>query len=208
MKLHAGPRAVLGLQEARRAVTVEVDLGVGIVVADQDVVRPAEGGQPLEEIRRGRGRGRIVRIVHVHQAHAGEILSVEGREVWEPTGLGRQGIVAGNAARQDRASLVGRIPRVRAQDLVPRVHERQMDVADALLGSDQREDLALGIEDDSEAVPVPIGEGSAQLRHAAKGGVMMIRPRLPSRRGPPRGCGAGWENRGRPRRGRSRPALG
>ena len=82
------------LEDAWRAITVEGQIAVGVIVSEQDVVTTAEGNRPLEVISGRDGRGRIVRIVDEHQFGAPEdglghllqiqeevVLRTEGRDV-------------------------------------------------------------------------------------------------------------------------------
>ena len=69
---------------------------------------------------------------------------------------------------------VDRVARRRDERRVAGLDERPHEVDEALLGAHRRDHLGLGIQLDSEAAPVEVGAGRAELRDALRGGVAVV----------------------------------
>src|SRR5215204_6497825 len=150
------------LEETRRHVAVEADLGVGVVVDENQVVRPRELDGALEgPLRKDRARG-VVRVVEVEQIGSPDHIVGNRLEIREELVLRRQRQIVDVGAREDRARRVRRVPGRRAQRHLARVKACHRDVPDRLLAPQRRHDLRRRIELDAEAVAV---EGRRRLTH-------------------------------------------
>ena len=86
-------------QEARRHVAVVGDVGVGVVVDHDDVVRLREGDQPREEVVFDHGARRVVRVAHEDHLRLLERLRGDRIEVGQEAVLGHaDGTVHGAAS--------------------------------------------------------------------------------------------------------------
>ena len=108
----ATSRAPGDLEDARRPITVEGQVAVGVVVRQQDAVAAADGHRALEVLqRRDRGR-RVVGIVDEHQLGPPEhrlrdLLEIEQEVVLRPQ---RRDVRLG--AGQDGAAEIGLVARL------------------------------------------------------------------------------------------------
>jgi hypothetical protein len=164
------------LEERGLASAVVVDLGVGVIVADDQVMASGEGHHLAEELERGGRRRRVVRIIQVHHAHAGAALhdGLELFEVGEKTVLLAQREWERQAAHQMHGRGVDGVARIGHEHPLAGIHEGEREVGDALLGADQREDFALGLYAHAEAsLEEPRGR-AAELDHAPVRRILVV----------------------------------
>ena len=148
----------------RRLAVVEIDLGVGEVGEDEDLVAAREGDDVAIEIEVGDIGGRIGRIAEDHRDRLRDRVMhrpLERVEEFRPR-LGRH--VADGAARHEEAEGVDRIARVGHQHDVARRGDRLRHVGEAFLRAERRDHLALRIELHAEAAAVIGGLRAAQAR--------------------------------------------
>ena len=140
-----------------RAVAVEGDLRVGVVVDDQDVVLARELDDPLEEALGHDRAGRVVRVVEEHQLRplGDRRASIASRSGTKPSS-GSSAISTGSAPGEPRPAGVDGVAGVGRERVVARVQEGEVEVEDRLLGADRRDDLALGVERHVEAPLVEV----------------------------------------------------
>ena len=164
---HVG--AVGDLQRRRRRLVAEVQLGVGLVGGEHEVVLARQRGGALVELdRRGRGR-RVVGVVEPQHADPRPGGGVDGVEVGQEAALGRQRQLEQLAPRERGAALVDGVGGRRGGDQLAAGDLGE--VEDRLLGAERRDDLAVGVERDAEAAPRPAGDRRAQLGQAVGRGV-------------------------------------
>ncbi len=162
-----------GLEERRRAVAVVGDLGVGVVVDDDDVVAPGEIDDPGEEVVLDDAARGVVRVVDEHQPGARGHVGRDRVEVGLEAELGQQRHRHRLRAGQERAGGVDRVAGIARQRDVARVQEGQVDVGDGLLGPHRRDDLGRRIEGHAEAGGVELGHRVAVALAPAVGGVLV-----------------------------------
>jgi len=129
-------------------------------------VLPAERHGSLEVGQRRGRAGRVVGIIEPHEPRPAGNRFRDGIEVRQPMVAGPQRHQVHFGARQRDAGRVGGIPRIRRQGNVPRVQPGHGQVRDALLGPDERQDLAGRVERNRESLPVVTHDLGAQRRRA------------------------------------------
>ena len=146
----------------------EIDLRVGEVGQDVDLVPAAKLYDLAIEIEVGDQRRRVGRVVQDkghrlrHRMHDRALERRQERRV-RYDGHGAHG-----AAGDDKAELVDRIGRARHQDDVAGRRDRLGQVGQALLGAQRHNRLVLGIDLDAEAARVVGGQSAPQTGNAAR----------------------------------------
>ena len=164
-------RDVLGaahLQNRRRAVTIEHDIGIGQIVHHPDAMLFRHGNDLLEKIQIDALRRRIGRkIKHQHLGFGPDIL--DGIfQFCEEIDAGHERNMADVGPRDHETVGMDRIARVRYQHRVALVHRRQRQVRQAFLGADGHNRLAVHVDIDVVATLVPLADGAPQARYAAR----------------------------------------
>ena len=136
---------------------------VRIVVNNDDAVLLGKRHQTLVGLATGTATCRHVGIVGPHQLDAREVHLLQLIEVGLPAVVLAQVIVHNLGTQNLAERRVCGIARIRHQDAVARIDEGQRRVQDALLGADERQHLALGIEVDVVPALVETSHGLAQL---------------------------------------------
>ena len=152
-------------------VVVEIDLGIGEVRQDVDVVLFRKRHQVAVEIERGDRGGRVRRIADDDgDGFRDRVLdrAFGGAEKFL-VGLDRHR--ADHAARHQEAEGVDRIGRIGRENHIARRGDRLGHVGEAFLGAERRDDLAVGVELHPEAALVIAGLGAAQAGDALGGGI-------------------------------------
>ena len=155
------------LEEARRAVAVEAELGVGVVVDDDQVVRARELDRALEVAGLDDGAGRVVRVVEEEQVRAREHVGRDRVELGQEALLGLA--AAGSAPRRPRTAgptCTADSPGPGERQTSPGSSSAMRDVADRLLAAERGHDLRGRVELDAEALAVEAGRGLAELVRA------------------------------------------
>ena len=162
------------LQEARRVVPIERNLGVASVVADRDIVLLGEGHDLLEQLRRREPAGGVIRVVDPHHLGLLRDLLRNQREVRPKAVLFQQRHGIGGSPREHRAHGVDRVRRIRHERHIARVDEAERHVSDAFLRSDQRHDLLVP-QLDAEPFCVPAANRLPHLRQPVGLWITMVR---------------------------------
>ncbi len=123
-------------------VAVEGDLGVGVVVHDEDLVGAGELDHALEEPLGHDRAGRVVGVVEVHQLGLARDVLVDRAEVGDEAELGLERHQHGLGACEPRAAGVDGVAGVGGERVVAGVEEGEVEVEDRLLGADRGDDLA------------------------------------------------------------------
>ena len=123
--------------------------------ASKEVVVPAERDRLVEERLVDARRGRVRRVVEPQHARALEHVARDGSQIRLEVVVRRQRHEHGLAAGEDRPGLVHRVAGIRDQRDVAGVDERDRQVEDAFLRTDERLDLVVGIERHAEPLLVP-----------------------------------------------------
>ena len=163
-----------GLEDRRRHVAVEADLGVGVVVHHHDLVLAGEVDHVLHEVEIDAGGGGVVGERHHDDAGLGPRVVPCLGQALEEVGAGAQGHLADVGAGQQRAVDVDGVRRRRHQGGVAGLEQGPHQVREPLLGADGVDDLGLGVELDAEAPEVEVGVGLAQLGDALAGRVAVV----------------------------------
>ena len=128
----------------------------------------------VEVLGRSDGRGRVVRIRDEHHLRLGEDFRRHVVEVGkEPVLLGH-GHPVREAADHDAAGVVDRIAGARHQRVLAGVYEGREEVGDALLASDERQDLCVGVKVHAEAAAHPLRACRAVARGARVAGIAVV----------------------------------
>ena len=157
------------LQDARRPVAVVGDLGIGVVVGQQEVVAPRERDRLIEELERRRRRGRVVGVVQEHQLRLLERIRGDGAQIGQEAAAGPQRHRVGNALGHDRRRAVHGVAGVRYDRHVAGVQQRPGQVREPFLGADQSENVGGGLEGHAEAPAVPVRHSPLVLDGTAVG---------------------------------------
>ena len=161
------------LEERGRAVAVVRDLGVGVVVHDDQLVTAGERDRPLEEVVLDDPAGGVVGVVEEHHPRAGGDVRRDGLQVGLEPQLRQEGHGDRLGARQQRPGGVDGVARIAGQGDVAGVEEGQVDVGHGLLGAQRGDDLRGGVEGDAEARRVEAGHGLAEGRPPPVGRVLV-----------------------------------
>ena len=135
---------------------------------------PGESHGLGQELPRGDRSCRIVGIVQPENLRALRHLRRDGAEVRQEAPRRGQRHAVRLAAGEERAGLIDGVGGIRHQDHVAGVDKRQGKMADALLGSDQSQDLGGRIQRDAETCPVPVGRRFAEREHPLIGGILVV----------------------------------
>ena len=152
---------------------LEVDLGVGEVGQDEDLVAPGERHDLLVEIQvdhLGRGVGGKVQHQRGRRRHR---MPDRARELGQQVAARHHRHVADRGAGDDEAVGMDRVARIGRQDHVARRGDRLGEVGEALLGAERDHDLGLGVELDPEAARIVARLRPAQPRNAARHRIAM-----------------------------------
>ena len=168
MHLDANVASAGRLQKAGRDVFVVGDLAVGHVVNDDDAVLLGERHRPLEEGDVSDGRRGVAWVVDEEQLGLLRDVRWHRVEIGEEPSLLRQRQWVWCASRELHRHRVDGIAGVRHERDIAWVDEAEGDVADALLGADQGQDLLVGVEAQPEAALVPASDGLAVLWQAVR----------------------------------------
>jgi hypothetical protein len=176
-------RALLGpfgLEDRGWAEAVEAELGVGVVVDQQNLVLEGEVDHPLHEGQVDAGGGRVVgERQHDHPGPGpGEAPGL--LDVLEEVLVGADGDLADVGPGEQRPPDVDGVRRRGDQGGVARLEQHPHQVGEALLGPNGGDGLGLRVEVDAEAPGVQVGHGLAQLGDAPAGRVAVV-ARVPDR---------------------------
>ena len=155
--------STLDLEQAQRPVASECNLRVRRVVAQNDAVAMAELDRSFEKLAIRHRGGRVVRIVEPHEPRSLCDRSRDRVEVRQPVVLGRERHDVRLAGGHERPRHVDRVTRVRGEDDVAGIDERQRHVADPVLGAERWQDLAVRVQRHGEPLAVPVCDCRAQL---------------------------------------------
>ena len=162
------------LQDRRRVVAVEAEVGVREVVHEQHLVLAREVDHALHELEVDAGGGRVVRERQHDDARPRPRVLPRLEQVVEEVLLRSEPHVAHLGAGEDRAPDVDRVRRARHQRGVARAEQHPHQVREALLGADGVAHLRVGVEVDAELALVEVGDGHPQLRDAPAGRVAVV----------------------------------
>ena len=122
--------------------------------------------QFLEEFPGPIAAGGHVRVVHPHELDIFQVLLLQFLEVGPPIVLFAQSVTHRNRFHQVGHRGIGRVARIREEDLVARVQKGHGYVEDPFFGTHQGQYLALGIQIDPVMGLVEFRNGLPQLRDA------------------------------------------
>ena len=163
MELEPDFLGTLDLEQAQRPVASESNLRVRRVVAQNHAVAMAELDRSFEKLAIRHRGGRVVRIVEPHEPRSLCDRSRDRVEVRQPVVLGRERHDVRLAGGHERPRHVDRVTRVRGEDDVAGIDERQRHVADPVLGAERWQDLAVRVQRHGEPLAVPVCDCRAQL---------------------------------------------
>ncbi len=163
-------RDVLGslrLQDRRRLVAVEADIGIGEVVHEQDLALTGEIHDALHELQIHTCRGRVVRKREHDDPRTGpRVLEAFHQSVKERV-PGVQGHLSNVRPRKQRTEDVDRIRRRRHHARVTGRQQRPHEVRETLLGADGVDDLGVAVKFHSPLSAVKLRERDAELGNPA-----------------------------------------
>ena len=162
------------LQDRRRRVPVEAEVGVREVVHEQHVALPCEVDDGLHEGAVDDLRRRVVREREDDDARLrlGVLVRVDERR--DQVGGGRDGDPDDRRTGEDGREQVDRIARCRHEHRIARLDEHPEEMAEALLRAHRRDRLGLGVELDPVAARVPVADRASQVREAAARRVAVV----------------------------------
>src|SRR5687767_798623 len=155
------------LEERRRLVAVEGEVGVGEVVHDHEPVLAGEVDDLHEEVTVHAHGGGVVREGENQELR---LRPCELRRLLQPAkevAVGRERDRSQIAVGDDHRIRVYRVRRVRHQRAVARLEHRQREMRHAFLGADGGDDFGIGVEVDRVTLAIPGGHGLAEPRDAA-----------------------------------------
>ena len=154
------------LQQTRRFLVVEVNLSVRGIVTDGQVMIFGKVDCFLKKVKIGGGSCGVVGVVQPHELRFDKYLNGNCIEVRQEVVLLCQGHEIGFTARYQSAHRVHRVSRIGHQRYVARLNKAQGNVSNPLLGSDERKNLFLRVQNNPEAPLVPFSDGLSKLRQA------------------------------------------
>ena len=135
-------------------------------MAYQDIMLPAEGDQPFQQLLRGRTTAGHVGVVDPHHLHPRQIALLQGIKVGIPAGSLRNIIIYRHRLHHLRHGAVGGISHVGHQHPVAGVEIGHGEVEDPLLGTHQRHHVRTGVEGHSVMLPIPLRISLTQRRQS------------------------------------------
>ena len=163
-----------GLQDGRRPVAVERNVGIGEVVHDEHLVATGEVHHPLHEVQVHTRRGRVVRerqdddprfgprVLPALLQHHVEVVADRERDLAH--------LRSGEQRREEVYGVRGR----RHQNRVSGLQQHPHQVRQPLLGTDRVDDLRLGVQLHTETSQVEVGHGPAELGDTTAERVAMV----------------------------------
>ena len=130
---------------------------------DQHVVLARQLDGALEHTLRRDGARRVVGVVDEHQPGALPVRRCDGLEIRRERGVGPQRHQHRLRARQHRPARIDGVARIRGERHALGVEKGEVEVEDALLGTERGHDLGLGVELDAEAGRVEARDGLSEL---------------------------------------------
>ena len=173
------------LQDRRRAVTVEGDVGVGKIVDQDDLVLPCELDQACHPGQVHALGGGVVGEGQDHHPRLGPCRLPRFHQVVEEL-LRRVSLIRAGPVQADVADVgageqrgidVDRVRGRRDEGGVPRSDQHPHEVGQPFLGPDGGDHLGVGIERHFELAEVEIGDGLADLGDSTAGRVPVV-PRI------------------------------
>ena len=149
MELEADLFGARDLEERDRPVAVECNLRVRGVMAQDDVVAPAEFDGTFEKLSVRCGGGRVVRIVEPHQPRPVRNVGGNRFEVGKPVIFRRERHHVWVGAGHDRAGHVDGVTRVGCEHDVARIDQGEWRVADPVFRAERGQDLGRRVELDA-----------------------------------------------------------
>lgn len=149
------------------------DIGVGQVMYHQYIVLFGQGHHALEEVQLHALGGRVGREAEDHHLRFRDRLADRALQLVEEIDAGHQRYRTHLGASDHCAVDVDRVARVGHQHGVAVVEGAEHQVCQALFGADGDDGFAFRVDIDLVAFLVPVGDGPAQARNAAGGGVAM-----------------------------------
>ena len=143
-------------------------------MADDDPMFLGKVDDALEKVLARRRRGGVIRVVEEHQFGFSRDILRNGGQVRQVIIRLGDGHKIGGAAGETCPHWIHRVARTRDEDDIAWIDERERHVANAFLGTDQRQDLRVGIEHDAEPPLVPVCHRPAKRKHALIGRVLMM----------------------------------
>ena len=174
VELHRALLGPLHLQDRRRLVPVEAQVGVGVVVHDQHLAVPGPVDHLLHEVEVDAGGGGVVGDRdHRHPGLGPAVVPGELHPVDELVAVG-EGHLPDLGAGEQRPVDVDRVAGGGHQAGVAGLQQHPHEVAEPLLGPDGVDDLGVGVEVHPEAALVQGGDVAPQRRQAPAGRVPVI----------------------------------
>ena len=134
---------------------------------------PGDVDDLLEEVQFDALRGRIAgEVEHQHLGLGPGILD-RLLQLLEEIHVRRQPHMTHVGPGDDEAVGMDRIGRIGHQHGVARAHGGERQMGQALLGTDGQDGLALGVQMHVEAIAIPVADGAAQTRNAARHRIAM-----------------------------------
>nr|CAA9215676.1 hypothetical protein AVDCRST_MAG63-197 [uncultured Armatimonadetes bacterium] len=164
------------LQDRRRPIAVVADLGVGAVLADEQVELAREAHGFCEKFRGRHGARRVVRVVQEQELCLARHVGGDRRQVGQPLVLGRERHQVRRAPREQRVDLRHGVGRVGHEGDVAGVDVAPAQVRQPLLGADELEQFGLGVQRNAEARSEPAGAGFQERR--VPGGALVVAVRF------------------------------
>lgn len=153
------------------------DIGVGQVMYHQYIVLFGQGHHALEEVQLHALGGRVGREAEDHHLRFRDRLADRALQLVEEIDAGHQRYRTHLGASDHCAVDVDRVARVGHQHGVAVVEGAEHQVCQALFGADGDDGFAFRVDIDLVAFLVPVGDGPAQARNAAGGGVAWVSSR-------------------------------
>ena len=147
--------------------------GIRIVVDHDQIVVHSEAHQSLVGLTTGIAARRHIGIVGPHEFDTREVHLLQLVEIGLPTVVFTEVIIHNLGTQNLRERRVCRISRIRHQHLVARIDKGKGDVQDALLGTYQGQELALGIQIDIIPTLIETSHRLAQLG-GSHGGLIAV----------------------------------
>ena len=167
----ATSRAPVGLEDGRRPVPVEREIGVREVVHEHHVALPREVDELLHRVQLDARRRRVVR------ERAEEHARLRLRRLPRLLHAGNE-VERGNAlhgrTREARREQMNGIARARHERRIAGSEQHPQEMDEPLLRAERHRRLGLGIELDAVAVAIELAHGGAQVRQPAAGRVAMV----------------------------------
>ena len=153
-------------QKAGRTIAIKSHLGVGCIMAHQDIIISCKFHDFSEKLQIGNRGCRIVRVVDEHDTSPGGDFVWNRIKVRQETVLTQKRHKIGFSAGKHSGNMINRIRRCRYQRHIARIDKGQWKMRDSLFAPNKRNHLRIRVQLNPESFLVPFGYSFFKIAHS------------------------------------------